>query len=90
MIWLMLVLKIIVVIFSMEFVRASPAVEQKQNYRSSLEKSLFQQWSNPSSKMISGEQLSSIFAQILLRTVHQQSWMNDENFHFALNNMTVG
>ena len=51
-------------------IRASPAMEQEQNYRCSLEKNLLQQWSNPSSKRITSEQLPSIFGQILLETVH--------------------
>ena len=51
--------------------------------RCSNKKTRLQQWSNPSSKRIASEQLSSIFEQILLGTIHKQYWVYDGNFHFG-------
>ena len=50
-----------------------------------LKKNFIQQWSNPSSKMIANDKLSSIFGQILLGTIHKQSWIEGWKIQFCPN-----
>ena len=87
-------------------VRASPTVEQKQNYRCSLEKNILKQWG----KIIDAH-LKKTFSNsgailqakgLLVNSCHQYlgkyCWelftsnlrLKDGKFHFALSNMTVG